>query len=127
MEGGELEGTRLGPYSIQRMLGQGGMAQVYKGYHERLQREVAIKVIKPDSAGDDEFRVLFEQEARLIARLQHPNIVTVYDFGQQEDLVYLVMQYVAGGTLRDQIKEGPLEPRRAALYTLQMARALHHA
>lgn len=127
MVDGALEGKRLGVYSMQRMLGQGGMAQVYKAYHERLQREVAIKVIQPDCAGDAEFQALFEQEARLIARLQHPNIVTVYDFGQQEDLVYLVMQYVAGGTLRDQIKGGPLEPRRAALYTLQMARALHHA
>jgi serine/threonine protein kinase len=123
----QLEGKRLGAYTMQQMLGQGGMAQVYKAYHERLQREVAIKVIQPDRAGLADFRVSFEQEARLIASLQHPNIVTVYDFGQQEDLLYLVMQYVAGGTLRDQIKAGPLEPRRAALYTLQMARALHHA
>jgi serine/threonine protein kinase len=74
------------------------------------------------------FRQLFEQEAQLIARLHHRNIVAVYDFGESQNMLYLVMQYVAGGTLRDQISnQQPLDPRRAAMYALQMARALHHA
>jgi len=78
--------------------------------------------------GNPTFQVRFEREAQLVANLQHRNIVVVYDFGESENLVFLVMQYVAGGTLRDQlIDRQPLEPRRAALYALQMARALHHA
>jgi serine/threonine protein kinase len=128
MQDDALLGRRLGAYQIQTLLGEGGMARVYKAYHVGLQREVAIKVIQPDRAGLDDFQVRFEQEARLIARLQHRNIVTVYDYGESESMVYLVMQYVAGGTLYDQLRAGqPLEPRRAALYALQVARALHHA
>ena len=123
-----LVGTILGAYRVQSVLGEGGMARVYKAFHERLQREVAIKIIRPESVEDADFQRRFEQEAQLIASLQHRNIVTVYDFGEQAGMSYLVMQYVAGGTLRDQLLAGqPLEPRRAALYTLQMTRALHHA
>ncbi len=120
--------TLLGAYRIQSVLGEGGMARVYKAFHERLQRDVAIKIIRPESAGSADFQRRFEQEAQLIASLQHRNIVAVYDFGESSDMAYLVMQYVAGGTLRDQLLDGQfLEPRRAALYALQMARALHHA
>jgi serine/threonine protein kinase len=125
-----LVGRKLGGYRIDAMLGEGGMARVYKGYHERLQRQVAIKIIHPQSSGQKEFQRYFEQEAQLIARLQHRNIVAVYDFGEDSDtqMLYLVMQYVSGGTLREQIVNGQsLEIRRAALYALQMARALHHA
>jgi serine/threonine protein kinase len=125
-----LVGRKLGGYRIDAMLGEGGMARVYRGYHERLQRQVAIKVIHPQSSGQAEFQRYFEQEAQLIARLQHRNIVAVYDFGEDSNthMLYLVMQYVSGGTLREQIVNGqPLEIRRSALYALQMARALHHA
>src|SRR6266700_1734683 len=125
-----LVGRKLGGYRIDAMLGEGGMARVYRGYHERLQRQVAIKVIHPQSSGQTEFQGYFEQEAQLIARLQHRNIVAVYDFGEDSDthMLYLVMQYVSGGTLREQSVNGqPLEIRRAALYALQMARALYHA
>ncbi len=123
-----LVGKQLGAYRIQSLLGEGGMARVYKASHERLHREVAIKVIRPEDAREADFQRRFEQEAQLIAHLQHHNIVTVYDFGESQNMVYLAMQYVAGGTLRDQLVNGqPLEPRRAALYALQMARALHHA
>ncbi len=123
--GGQLPGTA---YQIREMLGEGGMARVYKAYHTRLQREVALKVIHPQSMTSASFRQFFEQEAQLIARLHHRNIVAVYDFGESQNMLYLVMQYVAGGTLRDQISnQQPLDPRRAAMYALQMARALHHA
>lgn len=128
MKNDPLIEAQLGAYHIQSLLGEGGMARVYKAFHERLQREVAIKIILPENAGMTDFQRRFQQEAQLIARLQHRNIVAVYDFGESQNLVYLVMQYVAGGTLRDQLADGqPLEPRRAALYALQMARALHHA
>ncbi|MBE3561351.1 MAG: protein kinase [Ktedonobacteraceae bacterium] len=124
-----LIGKMLGAYHIQSRLGEGGMARVYKAYHGRLRRDVAIKVIAADIANDPEFQARFEREAQVIASLEHHNIVAVYDFfSDAEGLTYLVMQYVGGGTLRDQLRSGqPLEARRAARYALQMARALHHA
>ena len=99
-----LVGCQLGIYQIQARLGLGGMAQVYKAYHPRLRREVAIKVILPEIAGSAGFQERFEREAQMIASLEHPNIVSVYDFGEEGDLTYLVMQYVGGGTLRDQLR-----------------------
>ena len=123
-----LIGRQLGPYTLQHMLGEGGMARVYKAYHARLRRDVAIKVILAPEAGNDDFRARFEREAQLIASLEHPNIVAVHDFSEEGQLAYLVMQYVGGGTLRDQLRGGyPLAPERAAHYALAMARALHHA
>ncbi len=128
MENDPLIGRQLGAYLIQTRLGEGGMARVYKAYHARLRRDVAIKVILAQIAGQAGFQARFEQEAQVIAQLQHPNIVTVYDFGESGHISYLVMQYVGGGTLRDQLRDGrPVEIQRAASYALQMARALHHA
>ena len=128
MESDPLIGQQLGAYHIQSKLGEGGMARVYKGYHPRLRREVAIKVILSQIADQEGFKARFEREAQLIASLQHPNIVAVYDFGEIGNLTYLVMQYVGGGTLRDQLRGGhALDPRQAILYCQQMARALHHA
>src|SRR5712691_1511913 len=128
MENDPLIGKQVGAYLIQGKLGEGGMAQVYKAWHARLRRDVAIKVILPQVADKAGFRERFEREAQLIARLEHQNIVAVYDFGEEGNLTYLVMQYVGGGTLRNQLRGGqPIEPRRAAQYALQMARALHQA
>lgn len=123
-----LIGQQLGIYQVQASLGQGGMAQVYKAYHPRLRREVAIKVILSEIADSAGFQERFEREAQMIASLEHPNIVNVYDFGEEGHLTYLVMQYVGGGTLRDQLRgKRPLEPQRAIRYASQMALALHHA
>jgi len=128
MENDPYIGQQLGPYTIQSKLGEGGMARVYKGYHARLRREVAIKVILSQIADKKGFKARFEREAQLIASLQHPNIVAVYDFGDIGHITYLVMQYVGGGTLRDQLRNGlALDPRQAILYCQEMARALHHA
>lgn len=123
-----LIGQQLGIYQVQSSLGQGGMAQVYKAYHPRLRREVAIKVILSAIADRAGFQERFEREAQMIASLEHPNIVSVYDFGEEGNLTYLVMQYVGGGTLREQLRgKRPLEAQRAAHYASQMALALHHA
>ena len=128
MENDPFIGQQLGAYTIQSKLGEGGMARVYKGYHARLRREVAIKVILSQIADKEGFKARFEREAQLIASLQHPNIVAVYDFGDISNLTYLVMQYVGGGTLRDQLRGGhALDARQAIPYCQQMARALHHA
>ena len=128
MENDPFIGQQLGAYTIQSKLGEGGMARVYKGYHARLKREVAIKVILSQIADKEGFKARFEREAQLIASLQHPNIVAVYDFGDIGHITYLVMQYVGGGTLRDQLRGGhALDPRQAIVYCQEMARALHHA
>ena len=87
-----LIGRQLGAYLVQHKLGEGGMARVYKAYHARLRRDVAIKVILAPNAGDGDFRARFEREAQLIASLEHPNIVAVYDFSDEGQLAYLVMQ-----------------------------------
>jgi serine/threonine protein kinase len=124
-------GKRLGNYIIQSKLGEGGMARVYKGYHASLRREAAIKIITPTARQQDdthEFQVRFEREAQLVASLEHRNIVSVYDFSNDAELTYLVMQYMGGGTLREQMRRGqPMELRRATNCMVQMAQALHHA
>jgi serine/threonine-protein kinase len=102
------EGERLGPYQIISRLGQGGMATVYKAYHEKLDRQVAIKVIHPVLLTDDDFMARFQREARIVARLEHPNIVPVYDFSEHEGHPYLVMKLVEGQTLKDVLLDGPL-------------------
>lgn len=121
-------GKQLGAYHVQGKLGEGGMARVYKAYHPRLRREVAIKIILSQIADREGFKARFEREAQVIASLEHPNIVSVYDFGEEGDITYLVMQYVGGGILRDLMHGSrPLSPAQTIGYTIQMARALHHA
>jgi serine/threonine protein kinase len=108
MEQDDLIGTMLGNYRILAPLGQGGMARVYKGYQENLDREVAIKVLPPWFAADRNFVERFNLEARLVARLSHANIVTVHDADERNGHLYIVMQLVDGGTLKhrlDQLQE----------------------
>jgi serine/threonine protein kinase len=128
MERDPLIGTQIRDYLIRSSLGEGGMARVYRAYHLRLRREDAVKIILPDIAHDATFKARFEQEAQLVATLNHPNIVLIYDFGEDRGLTYLAMQYVGGGTLRQSLQhQRPLEAALAIHYILQMARALHHA
>ncbi len=95
----QLIGARLGAYEIQGLLGSGGMANVYRGFDTNLHRAVAIKVLSPAAAAEPGFVDRFRQEARLIANLRHPNIVQVYDFGQQDSAIYMVQELLAGPTL----------------------------
>src|SRR3954469_8355003 len=96
---GQLIGARLGNYEIQSLLGAGGMASVYRGFDRNLQRPEAIKVLSGISAQPD-FFARFQQEARLISCLRHPNIVQVYDFGQHDGLSYMVQELLPGPTLQ---------------------------
>jgi serine/threonine-protein kinase len=99
-------GQNLGRYTILEQLGEGGMATVYKAHDTRLQRDVAIKVIRIDQFAPAVLeRILkrFEREARALARLTHPNIVHINDYGEQDDLPYLVMDYLPGGTLKGRL------------------------
>lgn len=105
MQQDDLIGKMLGNYRILSALGQGGMARVYKAYQENLDREVAVKVLPPWYAADRSFVERFNLEARLIARLSHPNIVTVHDANEQHGHLYIVMQLVNGGTLKHRLDQ----------------------
>src|SRR5579885_894472 len=97
-------GQRLGSYAVEDLLGTGGMAEVYRATHTTLERPVAIKVINPSFNADPTFLLRFLREAKAVARLSHPNIVTVYDFGEQGELAYLVMEIATGGTFRERAR-----------------------
>ena len=99
-----LEGQALGNYQLLERVGRGGMAEVYKGYHQKLDRYVAVKVLHGYLAEGEDFLGRFEREARAVANLRHRNIVQVYDFDVQNDHYYMVMEFVPGGTLEDWLK-----------------------
>src|SRR3954469_19153408 len=100
-------GTRLGAYEIVAALGEGGMGEVYRARDTRLDRTVAIKVLKGALATDAESRQRFEQEARAIAALNDPHICTIHDVGRDRDFEYLVLEYLEGETLADCLSRAP--------------------
>lgn len=122
-----LVGRTLGKYKVIDRLGQGGMATVYTGYQEDVDRRVAIKVLPPHPGLDENFAERFRLEARTIARLQHPHILPLYDYGTDDDIVYLVMAYVEGGALEDLIDEGPLQLHRIEKVLREVSGALDYA
>ena len=117
-------GTLLGPYQILSPLGSGGMGEVYRAKDSRLGREVAIKVLPERFAQDKEALGRFEREARALAAISHPNILTIYDFGVQEELTYVVMELLEGETLRSRIERGPLSWNKAVEIALEVAEGL---
>ena len=119
-------GVSLGPYRIVDRIGRGGMATVYRGYHAALDRYVAIKVLPEFFAEDPGYHERFQQEARSVARLKHPNILEVYDFGYEEGIAYLVLELIDGGTLADRIGR-PMDLREALKIIEALASALDHA
>lgn len=123
----QMQVWRLGSYELVRPLGEGGMAQVYLARDIRLGREVAVKVLDPQLAERPGFRERFLREARVAAALDHPNIVPLYDFGESEFNLYLVMPFVSGGSLQDQLKRAPFSPGEAAKYVSQISDALDYA
>ena len=120
------EGMALGPYRVMERIGRGGMATVHRAYHPGLDRYVAIKVLPDFFAEDPEYRERFQQEARSVARLKHPNILEVFDFGYEGGLAYLVLELVEGGTLSDRVGT-PMDLRQAVHTLEQLAGALDHA
>ena len=117
-------GTRLGPYEILAPIGAGGMGEVYRAKDPRLKRDVAIKVLPAELAADAERRSRFEREARAASGLSHPNILTVYDIGTTDQTVYIAMELVDGGTLKDLIASGPLPTRKLLELGTQIADGL---
>src|SRR5271155_907127 len=120
-------GSKLGPYEVVAPLGAGGMGEVYRARDTRLGRDVAVKVLPAAIASDPDRLRRFKQEARAIGALNHPNILAVYDIGTHEGAPYLVTELLEGQTLREVIDAGPLAPRRAAEYALQIASGLFAA
>jgi serine/threonine protein kinase len=100
------------------------MGEVWRGRDDRLNRSVALKILPPDVAGEPLRRARFEQEARALDALNHPNIVAVYDVGQEEGVSYIVSELVEGEPLRAVIDRGPLPARKVIDYAVQMAEAL---
>jgi eukaryotic-like serine/threonine-protein kinase len=117
-------GTKLGPYDIQSLLGSGGMGEVYRAHDARLGRIVAVKVLPTSYSADAERLQRFIQEARAAAALNHPNILSIFDIGEERGAPYIVSELLEGQTLRERIRNGPLSSRKVIDYALQVARGL---
>lgn len=122
----DLVGQKLGPYEIRECIGSGGMATVYKAYHPALERLVAIKVLSPELARDTAFLERFKREARIIASLRHPHIVPVYDLQWEQEPIYIVMDYIEGGSLKDRLGK-PLDLNFLLRVVIEVADALCYA
>lgn len=129
----DLQGRQLGDYILLRKITSGGMAHIYLGEDQKLGRRAAVKILTPDLAGDDDtLRERFEREARAIGQLEHDSIIPIYQFGEQDNLYFLVMRYIEGNDLADEMKKyrasGQYMPIERALRILkQVASALDHA
>ena len=116
--------SKLGPYEIKSMVGVGGMGEVYRAHDTRLGRTVAIKVLPPESTRNADLVQRFEQEAKAASARNHPNILTIYDFGVADGTYYIAMEYVEGNTLRELIRLGPMPAARALDIAAQCAEGL---
>jgi serine/threonine protein kinase/Flp pilus assembly protein TadD len=120
-------GRTLGRYRVVERLGEGGMGAVYRAWDERLERDVALKVISPRILSHADARRRLREEARLLSQLEHPSIATVYDFDAQDGLDFLVMELVRGQTMAQLVARGPVTERDAVAYALQVCEALEAA
>src|SRR6476469_2596807 len=121
-------GSRIAEYTIERLIGRGGMGVVYLAEHQHLGKHVALKVLPAEYAKDDGFRRRFEREARLAASLEHPNIVPVTDAGEYEGELWIAMRFVDGTDLREVLRQhGALNPIRAVSILGRVASALDAA
>jgi putative two-component system response regulator len=126
MSAHSIEGISLGAYTVLERIGRGGMATVYRAQHVGLDRQVAIKVLPDFFAEEEAYVQRFQQEARMVARLKHPNILEVFDFGQEQGITYLVLELVEGGTLEDLLGP-PMELEAVVRILRPVAGALDYA
>ncbi len=117
----------LGGFEIIEKVGAGGMASVYKAYQRKLERHVAVKVMHQSMSADANFLARFEREARIVARLDHPSIVPIYDYDDLDGQPFLVMKFVNGHTLKDRLKQGPLQPPEVLRIFSAIADAIQYA
>jgi TolB-like protein/Tfp pilus assembly protein PilF len=120
-------GQTLGHYRVLEKIGAGGMGTVYRAHDERLDRDVALKVLPPSGLGSDDARRLFRKEALALSRLNHPNIAAIYDFDFDAGVDFLVMELITGVTLASKLAIGALSEEKVLLFGLQIALALEHA
>jgi Tol biopolymer transport system component len=120
-------GSRLGPYELLAPIGAGGMGEVWRGRDTRLDRSVAVKILPPAFAEDEERRARFEREAKTVSSLNHPHICTLFDVGKDGDSHFLVMELLEGESLADRLEKGPLPLDQVVRYGAQVADALHAA
>lgn len=123
----DLVGHQLGQYEVQKLIAKGGMATVYLARQKNMNRDVALKILPSILLHDDNFLERFYREVEVIANLQHPHIMPVYDFGEYDNMPFISMAYLSGGTLADLIKRGPMSPDDIVRITNQMADALDYA
>ncbi|HXV41852.1 MAG TPA: serine/threonine-protein kinase, partial [Anaerolineae bacterium] len=125
----DLVGQTIGQYRIVERLGRGGMADVYKAFHTGLAVHRALKVIRPEFVTEEGFRERFQREAQAVAALRHPNIVQMHDFGVQENLYYMVMEFIEGQDLKSYLsKHGQIRPFSQVVTIIeQIAAALSYA
>jgi len=117
-------GTRIGPYEVISLLGEGGMGEVYRGRDPRLGREIAIKILAKDSWHDTEAKARFEREARAVASLSHPNVIAVHDVGEDDGTFFVVTELLEGKTLRERILEASVPWRKAVEIGAEIAEGL---
>lgn len=120
-------GQMVGDYKIIELVGRGGWAEVYKAHEANVDRHVAVKVLSKQHGDDVELRIRFDREARAIAALEHMHILPLYAYGEQEDMLYLVMRYMPTGTLADYIDEGEMPFPEISRLLTQIASALDYA
>jgi len=120
-------GENVGPYRVIEQLGQGGMATVFKAYHAALDRYVAIKVLHPAFMEDPNFLARFQREARVVAKLDHPCIVPIYDFADHHGQPYLVMKFIEGETLKARLARSPLSKQEGLKIVESVGAALGYA
>jgi predicted Ser/Thr protein kinase len=123
----DLTGKHLGPYQVVAPLGQGGMAAVYKAYQPNVDRYVALKILPRHFASDPQFVARFEQEAKVLAKLQHPHILPVHDYGAADGYTYIVMPFIQNGTLADLLKGRRLPLAQIGRIISQIGDALDYA
>src|SRR4030095_9752953 len=123
----DLTGKQFGHYQIVASLGEGGMAAVYKAYQPSMERYVAVKVLPRHMAASDEFLNRFRREARLLAQLQHPHILTVFDYGEADGYPYIVMPFVQSGTLAELLRKTRLSISEVRRIMIQIGEALSYA
>ncbi|MGC2557459.1 MAG: serine/threonine-protein kinase, partial [Terriglobales bacterium] len=117
-------GTKLGPYEILAPIGAGGMGEVYRARDTRLGREVALKILPSSFTSDADRLRRFEQEARAVAALNHPNILAIHDIGEEGGSPFIVSELLEGTSLRSELESGALTSRKAAEYAVQIAHGL---
>jgi len=118
---------KIGRYEVERTLGRGGMAVVYLAFDPYIKRQVAVKLLSRQLTADPLFRARFQKEAQVIAVLESPTIVPIYDFGEHEEQPYIVMAYMPGGTLRRRLADGPLEAGQLVQIIERVTQALDTA